>query len=35
MIVPHAVDPLDEDAAVLHRLDRVGDLHQLAGAASG
>jgi len=26
-----AVDKLDEDAAVLDRLNRVGDLHQLAG----
>jgi hypothetical protein len=30
-----AVDPLDVNAAVLHRLDRVGDLDQLAGGGVG
>jgi hypothetical protein len=30
-----AIDQLDKDAAVLHRLDCVGDLHQLAGGDVG
>ena len=30
-----AVDKLNEDAAVMDRLDRVGDLHQLAGGGVG
>jgi hypothetical protein len=30
-----AVDPLGVNAAVLGRLDRPGDLHQLAGGALG